>query len=173
MQNFHDCTAHIRRKHEITHAQAGRYVGKLDTDAPLPPSATGHYKIRLKVKSLPPQPAAPTTTTTTTTTASNAENFNKIYRCKSCSYSTRWLSDMNQHEQQKHRNYSSFGQNDASHKTNNNAFAELMIDNVQSFGEVLPNHNDDVIMIEEDIDDDEEEAYEKRTKTYITKSKFL
>ena len=48
-----------------------------------------------------------------------------------------------------------------------------MIDNVQSFGEILPNHNDDVIMIEEDIDDDEEEAYEKRTKTYITKSKFL
>ena len=28
---------------------------KLDTDAPLPPSATGNYKFRVKVKSLPPQ----------------------------------------------------------------------------------------------------------------------
>lgn len=56
LQNFHDCTAHIRRKHEISHAQAGRYVEKLDTDVPLPPSAVGYYKIRVKVKSLPPGP---------------------------------------------------------------------------------------------------------------------
>ena len=52
LQNFHDCTAHIRKKHEISHVQAGRYVDKLDTDVPLPPSATGHYKVRAKTKSL-------------------------------------------------------------------------------------------------------------------------
>ena len=61
LQNFHDCTAHIRRKHEISHAQAGRYVEKLDTDVPLPPSAVGHYKIRVKVKSLPPLVSSTTT----------------------------------------------------------------------------------------------------------------
>jgi bifunctional N-acetylglucosamine-1-phosphate-uridyltransferase/glucosamine-1-phosphate-acetyltransferase GlmU-like protein len=44
---------------------------------------------------------------------------------------------------------------------NNNGLSELLIDNVQSYGEILPNQNDEIIMIEEDLDDDEDEAYEK------------
>jgi hypothetical protein len=39
----------------------------------------------------------------------------------------------------------------------------LLIDNVQSYGEILPNQNDEIIMIEEDVDDDEDEAYENET----------
>ncbi|CAF0843893.1 unnamed protein product [Rotaria sp. Silwood1] len=161
-KNFHDCTAHIRRKHEISHAQAGRYVGKLDTNVPLPPSATGHYKIRLKVKSLPsqlPPPPPPTTTTT-------VENFTKTYQCKYCSYTTSWLKDISQHEIQSHRTYSSHTEEDVIHNNNNNnnnndddnGLSALLIDNVQSYGEVLPNGNDEMIMIEEDIDDDEDDA---------------
>lgn len=152
-QNFHDCTAHIRRKHEISHAQAGRYVGKLDTDVPLPPSATGHYKIRLKVKSLPPPPPAPITT---------VENFTKTYQCKYCSYTTPWFKDISRHERQRHQNYSSYVPEDTTHN-NNNGLSELLIDNVQSYGEILPNQNDEIIMIEEDVDDDEDEAYENET----------
>jgi hypothetical protein len=123
-------------------------VGKLDTDVPLPPSATGHYKIRLKVKSLPPPPPPITT----------VENFTKTHQCKYCSYTTPWLSDIARHERQRHRNYSSsYVQEDVNHDPNN-GLSELMIDNVQSYGEVIPNHNDEIIMIEEDIDDDEDEA---------------
>ncbi len=129
----------------MSHAQAGRYVGKLDTDVPLPPSATGHYKIRLKVKSLPPQPPPSTT----------VENFTKTYQCKYCSYTTVWLKDMSRHEQQKHPNYTSYDSEEMMH---NNGLSELLIDNVQSYGEVIPNHNDEIIMIEEDIDDDEDDA---------------
>lgn len=142
VQNFHDCTAHIRRKHEISHAQAGRYVGKLDTDAPLPPSATGHYRIRLKVKSLPPPPATTT-----------VQNFTRSYQCKYCSFNTPWLKDLSQHEKQRHRN-----PEEAMHNNRPNGLAELMIDNVQSYGEVVSNPNEDIIMIEEDLDEDDDEA---------------
>ncbi|CAF1019366.1 unnamed protein product [Adineta ricciae] len=153
-KNFHDCTAHIRRKHEISHAQAGRYVGKLDTDVPLPPSATGHYKIRLKVKSLPPQ--APTT-------ATPIENFTNVYQCKYCPYTASWLKDVSQHERQNHGKYSSFVHEDTPHsnKHNNkdyNDLSALLIDNVEPYNDTLPNPNDEIIMIEEDIDDDEEDA---------------
>ncbi|CAF5194108.1 unnamed protein product, partial [Rotaria magnacalcarata] len=154
-KNFHDCTAHIRRKHEISHIQAGRYVGKLDTNVPLPPSATGHYKIRLKVKSLPPPPPPKTT----------IDNFTKTYQCKYCSYTTPWLKDISQHEMQSHKNYSSFTQDNVMHNNNNNnsidndnGLSALLIDNVQSYGEVLPNGSNDTIMIEDDIDDDEDDA---------------
>ncbi|UJR16055.1 hypothetical protein I4U23_002968 [Adineta vaga] len=148
-KNFHDCTAHIRRKHEISHAQAGRYVAKLDTDVPLPPSATGHYKIRLKVKSLPPQPPPITT----------VENFTKTYQCKYCSYTTPWLKDMSRHERQRHANYPSYVQQEIPHYTNNkqNDLSALLIDNVETYNEGLPNPNEEIIMIEEDIDDDDEE----------------
>ncbi|CAF3340871.1 unnamed protein product [Rotaria socialis] len=159
-KNFHDCTAHIRRKHEINHIQAGRYVGKLDTNVSLPPSATGHYKIRLKVKSLPPPPPPKTT----------IDNFTKTYQCKYCSYTTPWLKHISQHEMQLHKNYSSFTQDDVIHNNNNNnnnnsidndnGLSALLIDNVQSYGEVLPNGNDEMIVIEEDIDDDEDDAYD-------------
>lgn len=161
IQNFHDCTAHIRRKHEISHVQAGRYVEKLDTDVPLPPSATGHYKIRVKVKSLPPPP--PTTTTT-------AENFTKSFQCKYCSYTTPWLTDMSRHEKQKHRTYA---QEKVVDNNNTNGFSELLIDNVQTYGEIIPNQNDEIIMIEEDIDDDEDEAYERKFSLKINLILFI
>lgn len=126
----------------------------------MPPSATGHYKIRLKVKSLPP----PSTTTA-------AENFTKTYQCKYCSFTTPWFKDISQHEMQNHRNYSSYEQDEIIHNTNHdnnkhnnshdNGLSALLIDNVESFGEVLPNGNDEMIMIEEDVDDDDEDdAYE-------------
>ncbi|CAF0790008.1 unnamed protein product [Adineta steineri] len=157
-KNFHDCTAHIRRKHEISHAQAGRYVGKLDTDVPYPPSATGHYKIRLKVKSLPPPPPLPLPSVLPITTV---ENFTKTYQCKYCSYSTPWLKDIARHEKQKHKNYTSYTQDELMHNNNNNNLHDLsalLIDNVESYNDILPNQSDDMIMIEEDVDDDEDDA---------------
>ncbi len=67
---------------------------------------------------------------------------------------------MSRHEKQRHRNYSSYTQEEIIHD-NNNGLSELLIDNVQSYGEIIPNQNNEIIMIEEDIDDDDEdEAYE-------------
>ncbi len=114
---------------------------------PLPPSATGHYKIRLKVKSLPPPPPPVTT----------VENFTKTYQCKYCSYTTPWLKDISRHEKQRHRTYSSYAQEDIIH--NNNDLSALFIDNVQSYNESIPNQNEEMILIEDDDDDDD--AYEK------------
>jgi hypothetical protein len=69
---------------------------------------------------------------------------------------------MSRHERQRHQNYSSYVPEDTTHN-NNNGLSELLIDNVQSYGEILPNQNDEIIMIEEDVDDDEDEAYENKT----------
>lgn len=44
------------------------------------------------------------------------------------------------------------------HNNRPNGLAELMIDNVQSYGEVVSNPNEDIIMIEEDLDEDDDEA---------------
>ena len=65
---------------------------------------------------------------------------------------------MSQHEKQRHRIPSTHVSDDVRHSHHQNGFAELMIDNVQSFGEILPNQNDDIIMIEEDLDEDDDEA---------------
>ncbi len=65
---------------------------------------------------------------------------------------------MSRHEKQRHRGYT---QEEMIH--NNNGLSELLIDNVQSYGEIISNQNDEIMMIEEDIDDDDEdEAYEKK-----------
>jgi hypothetical protein len=63
---------------------------------------------------------------------------------------------MSRHEKQRHGSI----QNEVIHNNNNNGLAELMIDNIESYGEIIPNQNDDMIIIEEDLDDDEDEAYE-------------
>ena len=113
----------------------------------MPPSAIEHQKIRLKVKSLPPPPAQPPPTTTIT----------KAYQCKYCSYETPWLKDISQHEMQCRYNCSSYLREDIVHNSNNGLSA-LIIDNVQSYGEILSNGNNEMIAIEDD--DDEDDAYE-------------
>ena len=70
---------------------------------------------------------------------------------------------MSQHERQNHGKYSSFVHEDTPHtnKHNNkdhNDLSTLLIDNVEPYNDTLPNSNDEIIMIEEDIDDDEEDA---------------
>ncbi|CAF5151622.1 unnamed protein product, partial [Rotaria socialis] len=71
------------------------------------------------------------------------------------SYTTPWLKHISQHEMQLHKNYSSFTQDDVIHNNNNNnnnsidndnGLSALLIDNVQSYGEVLPNGNDEMIV---------------------------
>lgn len=104
----------------------------------------------MKVKSLPPPPPSLAATT--------VQNFTRTYQCKYCSFNTPWLKDLSQHEKQRHRNYSSHVPEDAMHNNRPNGLAELMIDNVQSFGEIIPSQNEDIIMIEEDLDEDDDEA---------------
>ena len=122
--------------------QAGRYVEKLDTDVPLPPSATGHYKIRVKVKSLPP----PATTAT-------SDDPSQIFQCKYCSYTSHRSADVIWHEDQTHRRYSQ-----DEHDEDIEPAHEPMIDEIQSFGEEVPSQHEEMMMIEEDIDEDEDDA---------------
>lgn len=85
----------------------------------------------------------------------------KKFQCKYCPYTTPWLKDISQHEMQSHKNYSAFAREDVMHNNNDdNGLSALLIDNVDSYGEVLSNGNNDMIMIEEDIDDDEDDAYD-------------
>jgi hypothetical protein len=187
-KNFHDCTAHIRKKHEISHAQAGRYVEKLDTDAPLPPSATGNYKFRVKGKSLPPQQTNPLSSIKRTSlTSTMNDDVIKIFQCKYCSFTNNYSKEIARHQRSIHPNYPPhILQKDYLHQDNeiNNNYQEvqeeeeyeegisaLLIDPIKAFGEVIdPIENtngndyediesqDEEMMTEHDIDDDEEDA---------------
>ncbi|CAF2939177.1 unnamed protein product [Rotaria sp. Silwood2] len=186
-KNFHDCTAHIRKKHEISHSQAGRFVDKLDADVPLPPSATGNYKFRVKVKSLPPQQtnSASVIRRTSLTPVINDEST-KILQCKYCLFTSHWSKEIIKHQRTIHPNYPPhILQKDYLHQDNkihqhdddddddndNDGISALLIDPVRAFGEVIDsidntngNDYDDMesqdehSMIEHDIDDDEEDA---------------
>ncbi len=184
LQNFHDCTAHIRKKHEISHAQAGRFVEKLDADVPLPPSATGNYKFRVKVKSLPPQQTnSQSIIRRTSLVPPINDDLTKIFQCKYCSFISHLSKDIARHQREIHSNYPPhILQKDYSHEdneinNNNNeeedeGISALLIDPVRAFGEVIDtientNGNDyediesqeeEEMMIEHDIDDDEEDA---------------
>ncbi|CAF1019356.1 unnamed protein product [Adineta steineri] len=180
-KNFHDCTAHIRKKHEISHAQAGRYVEKLDTDATLPPSATGNYKFRVKGKSLPPQQINfPSTIKRTSLTS----NMNNVYQCNYCSFTSNYPHEINKHQRIIHPNYpphifpqeylnedneinnnnNSYNDDDDNNDDEEEGISTLLIDPIRAFGEVIDtieNDNecrDEEILIEHDIDDDEEDA---------------
>lgn len=168
-KNFHDCTAHIRKKHEISHAQAGRYVEKLDTDAPLPPSATGNYKFRVKVKSLPSQQLnSQSTIKRTSLTPTIHDDLVKIFQCKYCSFASHWSKDITRHQREIHPNYPPHivrkDYSNQDNEINNNMEEEeeldeqgisaLMIDPVRAFGEVIDNNE------EEEEEEDEEEKGE-------------
>ncbi|CAF0893896.1 unnamed protein product [Rotaria sordida] len=184
-KNFHDCTAHIRKKHEISHAQAGRFVEKLDADVPLPPSATGNYKFRVKVKSLPPSQQINSTSVirrTSLTPVINDEST-KILQCKYCSFTSIWSKEIIKHQRTIHPNYrphilqkdylqqdNNIHQHDDDDH-NNNGISALLIDPIRAFGEVIDSidntngndyedieSQDEHMMIEHDIDDDEEDA---------------
>ncbi|UJR30461.1 hypothetical protein I4U23_017994 [Adineta vaga] len=180
-KNFHDCTAHIRKKHEISHAQAGQYVEKLDTDAPLPPSATGNYKFRVKVKSLPPQHHLINSTTTAIKRTSFTPDFTQIFQCKYCSFTSNWPEELSKHQRSIHPNYPPYllqhdYSNDDQEINNNNlnddeSISTLLIDSVGAFGEVIDSNEamdgndcdemecqDEELLIEHDVDDDEEDA---------------
>lgn len=148
-QNFHDCTAHIRKKHEISHVQAGRYVDKLDTDVPLPPSATGHYKIRVKSKSIIGQ------------NVKIDETKKQQFQCEFCSFTSSSSTNFNEHQRTMHLNTMS------EENLDQDRFAEFLIDPIREFGEVIePTDNsheeisgqDDEILIQADDDEDEDEA---------------
>lgn len=148
-QNFHDCTAHIRKKHEISHVQAGRYVDKLDTDVPLPPSATGHYKIRVKSKSIIGQ------------NVKIDETKKQQFQCEFCSFTSSSSTSLNEHQRTMHSNTMS------EENLDQDRFAEFLIDPIREFGEVIePTENsyeeisvqDDEILIQADDDEDEDEA---------------
>ncbi|CAF4496241.1 unnamed protein product [Rotaria sp. Silwood1] len=153
-KNFHDCTAHIRKKHEISHAQAGRFVDKLDADIPLPPSATGNYKFRVKVKSLPPQQTNSTSgiKRTSLTPIINDEST-KILQCKYCSFTSNWSKEIIKHQRTIHPNYPPHilqkdylqqdniihqqDDDDDSGGVGDGGISALFIDPVRAFGEVI------------------------------------
>lgn len=160
VQNFHDCTAHIRKKHEIGHVQAGRYVDKLDSDVPLPPSATGHYKVRAKSKSLVGPNETPFLTSTTN---GKIEETKKTHQCDSCSFTSQSSKTLSEHQRTMHSNRMS------DENLDQERYAEFLIDPIQAFGEVIesnetnlneeePIHDDDEILIQDDDEDDEAEA---------------
>ncbi|CAF1630392.1 unnamed protein product [Rotaria magnacalcarata] len=180
-KNFHDCTAHIRKKHEIDHALAGRYVEKLDEDIPLPPSATGNYKFRIKGKSLPPPQQANSTSAMkrTSLTPMAHDDSTKILQCTYCSFTTHWSKEIIKHQRIVHSNYPPhILQNDYVHEDNqfhdeidDDGLSALLIDPVRAFGEVIDtidntNGNDyedaesqdEQMMMGRDIDDDEDDA---------------
>ena len=150
----------------------GRYVEKLDTDAPLPPSASGNYKFRVKGKSLPPQSTIKRTSLT--------DDSIKTFQCKYCLFTSNWSKDITRHQREIHPNYPPhILQKELSHEdneiNNNDQYYEedegisaLLIDPVRAFGEVIDGNEDedeqeeeeeeDEMMTENGIDDDEEEA---------------
>ncbi|CAF1006084.1 unnamed protein product [Adineta ricciae] len=186
-KNFHDCTAHIRKKHEISHAQAGQYVEKLDTDAPLPPSATGNYKFRVKVKSLPPQQQL---NNLTTKRNSLTPDFKTIFQCKYCSFTSHWSQEISKHQRSVHptypphilqQEYSNDDQeinnstndddDDDDDNDNDEGYSALLVDPIRAFGEVIDSNEttdendcedmecpDEELLIEHDVDDDEDDA---------------
>lgn len=125
----------------------------MDDGVPLPPSATGAYKIRVKVKSLPPLASGTMTTT--------SDEQPRIYRCKYCPFTSHWPKDVARHEQHKHANYSSFEQDEP--LDTSNGLSSLLIDEIHDFGEEIASPNDEMILIEEDNDDDDDDdAYALR-----------
>lgn len=139
----------------MSHAQAGRYVQKLDADVHSANSTNGQNKIRLKVKSLPS--LIPTTPAPTTMSNINGDH-SRMYQCKYCPFSSRWPKEVEQHEERQHVNYSPFEPGEA--LDTSNGLSALMIDDVQELGERIDSPQEEMMIIEEDHDDDEEEAYE-------------
>lgn len=153
---------------------------KLDTDAPLPPSATGNYKFRMKVKSLPPQQINNPQSTIKRTSLIN-DDSTKIFQCKYCSFTSHWSKDISRHQRELHPNYpphilqKEYSPQDTEINNNNEIDQEeddeelstLLIDPVRAFGEVIDTNEEDEemeegeeqdILMENGIDDDEEEA---------------
>lgn len=138
----------------MSHAQAGRYVEKLDVEISSPPSPNGHQKIRLKVKSLPP--LLPSTATTMISGKTN--DLPRIYRCQYCPFTSNWQKNVEQHEQQEHLNYSMYEPGEALDASN--GLSALLIDDIHELGERVDSPTEEMMIIEEDHDDDEEDAYE-------------
>jgi hypothetical protein len=90
----------------------------MDVDVPLPPSASGNYQIRVKVKSLPPSASGTMTTT--------SDEQPRVYQCKYCAFNSHWPKDVARHEQQKHPNYSSVEQDEQ--VDTSNGLSSLLID---------------------------------------------
>ncbi|CAF0737508.1 unnamed protein product [Didymodactylos carnosus] len=130
-KNFHDCTAHIRKKHEITHAQAGRYVKKLQSDNISTSSSLNndnnnsnihhtdnnreHHMNSLPRLSLPQFSSQPPPLINGSSTRSPFPSQslqlqqqqqsgvnNKTFRCNYCSYSSGWSKDIQKHQRRKH-----------------------------------------------------------------------
>ncbi|CAF0836184.1 unnamed protein product [Didymodactylos carnosus] len=122
-KNFHDCTAHIRKKHEITHAQAGRYVKKLQSDniSTSIPHTTNNLHAesnreyhtnplpRLSIPQLPSQPP-PLINGSSARSSFQVSPFqqqqpdvnSKTFRCSYCPYSSGWSKDIQKHQRRKH-----------------------------------------------------------------------
>lgn len=149
---------------------------------PLPPSATGNYKFRVKVKSLPPQQVnSQSIIKRTSLIPTHNDETKKIFQCKYCSFISHWSKDITRHQLEIHPNYPPhiLRQDNEINNNNNNQeqddetehLSAFLIDPVRAFGEVIDtveNTNgseyeemegqDEEMLMEHDIDDDEDDA---------------
>lgn len=154
---------------------------KLDTDAPLPPSATGNYKFRIKGKSLPPQPQQqqPGSAPLTIKRPSLSPDFDQVFQCKYCSFTSSWSQEVSKHLRAIHPNLPPHIVQqeycEGEHEINNNHEADggsgAPLDSLGAYeDETDPMEHtngdeyddtegqDDELLIDNEVDDDEEEA---------------